>query len=203
VAYLSLLRLAWAEMITSIMTRSLSKLDSYISKKLILNRKPPAEKAAFEPRIPVPCLSFQLSGMQIRSVPEIQWYATKSCGFATNKWAYVSYFDTSTQYRLVCFESQMGLANMQCWICHEDMPRMLWCTRTSTIGQQILWLWHIYPDTGTHYHLVCCNWQMKLANKQCLISPHDMPCILRSTGESWAHIIMTDRSLHICLSHLA
>jgi len=38
VAYLSLLRRAWAGMITSIMTRSLSKLASYISKKLILDR---------------------------------------------------------------------------------------------------------------------------------------------------------------------
>ena len=38
VAYLSLLRCSWAGMITSIMTPSLSKLASYISKKLILAR---------------------------------------------------------------------------------------------------------------------------------------------------------------------
>jgi len=38
VAYLSLLRRAWAGMITSIMTRSLSQLASYRSKQLILDR---------------------------------------------------------------------------------------------------------------------------------------------------------------------
>jgi hypothetical protein len=185
------------------MTRSLSKLASYISKKLILDRKPPAVKVAFEPRLPESCLSLRLSGTQIRGVPEPEWYPNKCCGFAKNKWAYVSYFDTSTQYRLVCFDCQMGLANMQCWICHEDMPRIPRCTRTSPIGQQMLRLWHKYPDTGQQYCLVCFNWQMRLANKRSLISHHDMPCILQCTGESWAHIVMTDRSLHICLSHLA
>ena len=38
VAFLSLLRCAWAGMVTFIMTCSLSKLISYISKKLILDR---------------------------------------------------------------------------------------------------------------------------------------------------------------------
>jgi len=56
----------------------------------------PGRESGFEPIIPEPCLSFRLSGMHIRGVPELQWYASKSCGFATNKWAYVSYFDPST-----------------------------------------------------------------------------------------------------------
>jgi len=115
----------------------------------------------------------------------------------------MSYFDTSTHYHLVCFDCHMGLANIQCWICHEDMPRILRCTGTSTIGQQMLRLWHKYPDTGTQYRLVCFDWQMRLANKQCLISHQDMPWILLCTGEFWAYIVMTDRSLHICLAPLA
>jgi hypothetical protein len=192
---------AWAGIITSIMTRSLSLLASYISKKRILHRKPLAAKAACEPRIPEPCLSFQLSGMRIRGVPELQWYASKSCGCTTNKWAYVSYFDTSTQYHLVCFACQMGLANMQCWICHGDMLKILRCTRTSTIGKQMLRLCHEYLDTGTQYRVVCFNSQMRLVNKQYLIRYQDMPWILWCTGASWANIVMTDRSLDICLSH--
>ena len=139
--------------------------------------------------------------MQIRGVPELQWYASKSCSFATNKWAYVSYFDTSTQYHLVCSDCQMELANIQCWICHEDMPSILQCTGTSTTGRQMLRLCQQYPDTGTQYRIVSFNWQMRLANKQWLISHEDMPWILQCTGESWAHIVMTDWSLHICLSH--
>ena len=155
-AYLSLLRHAWAGIIISIITCSLSKLASYISKKRNLDRiedlscewsssrrlETPAGKAAFEPRIPEWCLSIQLSGMWIRGVPEHQWYASKSCGFATNKWAYVSYFDSSTEYRLVCFDCQMGFANMQCRICHKDMPRILWCTWTSIRWVQKLPLYH-------------------------------------------------------------
>jgi len=109
----------------------------------------------------------------------------------------------STEYRLICFDCQMGLVNMQCWICHDDMPRILRYTGTSTIRQQMLWLCHEYPHTGTQYRLVCFQWQMGFANKQCMISHEDMPWILWGTGESWAHIVMTDQSLHICLSHLA
>jgi len=60
-------------------------LMSYISIMLILDRKPPAAKAAFEAGIPEPCLSFRLSGMRITGVPELQLYASKSCGFAMNK----------------------------------------------------------------------------------------------------------------------
>jgi len=48
-----------------------------------------------------------------------------------------------------------GMANMQCWICHEDMPRILRCTGISTIGQQVLRLCHEYHDTGTQYRLDC------------------------------------------------
>jgi hypothetical protein len=77
----------------------------------------------------------------------------------------------------------MGLANIQCWICHEDIPRILWCTGTSTIGQQKLRRWHEYPDRGTQYHLVCFNWHMRLVNKRCLIRHQDIPWILRCTGE--------------------
>jgi len=165
--------------------------------------KTPAAKVALERRIPEPCLRFRLSGMWIRRVPQLQWYASRSCGFPTNQWAYVSYFDTSTQYRLVCFDCQMGLGNMECWICHEDMPRILRCTGTSTLGQQLLRLCHEYPHTGTQYRVVCFNWQMRLVNKKCLIRNEDMPQILRCTGESREHIVMTDRSLLICLSHFA
>jgi len=160
-------------------------------------------KASLKLRILEPCLGFQLSGMWIRGVPELQWCASKSHGFVTNKWATVSYYDRSTQYCLVWYDCQMGLANMQCWICHEDIPRILWCTWTSTIGQQTVRLCHEYPDTGTQYRLACYNWEMRLANKLCMISLDDKPWILQCTGESWAHIVMTDQSLHICLSHLA
>ena len=154
VAYLSHFRHACAEMITSLMTHSLSKLASDISKKLILNKKPPAAGTAFELRTPEPCFRFRLCGMWIKGVPELPCYASKSCSFAANKGAYASYFDTSTQYCLVCFDCQMGLANMQCWICQEDTPRIFWCTGTSTIGQQMLRIWHEYPDTGTQYRVV-------------------------------------------------
>jgi hypothetical protein len=40
--------------------------------------------AAFERTIPELCLSFWLSGMLIRSMVEVQCYASNSCGFATN-----------------------------------------------------------------------------------------------------------------------
>jgi hypothetical protein len=59
-------------MITSILTGSLLKSASYISKKLILHRKTLAAKAAFEPEIPEPCLSFRLSGKRNSAVPEQQ-----------------------------------------------------------------------------------------------------------------------------------
>jgi len=108
-----------------------------------------AAQPPFEPRIPEQGLSFQLSGMWIRGVREPQLYTCEICGFATNKWACISYFDTHTQYCLVYFDCQMGLANTPCWICHYDMPMILWCTR-----------------------------------------------------ESWAHIVITDQSLHICRSQL-
>jgi len=157
---------------------------------------------AIEPRIPETCLSFPHSGMWIRGVPEPEWYASKRGDFATNKWAYVSYFDTCTQYHLVCFDCHMGWANMKCWISHEDMPRILRCTGTSTIGQQILRLCHEYPDPGTQYCLVCFDWQMGLANMLCWICHDNMPWIIQGTGVSWAHIVMTDRLLHSCLSHL-
>jgi len=152
---------------------------------------------------PEPRLSFRLAGMRITGVPELQYWASKSCDLATNKWDYVSYFDTSSQYRLVCFDWQMWLANMQCWFCHEDMHRILQWTGTSTIGQQMLQLWREYPDTGTQYRLVCFDWQMRLENKQCSSSHQDMPWILRCTGESWVPIVMTDRSVHSCQSHSA
>jgi hypothetical protein len=44
------------------------------------------------------------------------------------------------------------------------MPRILQWTGTSTIGQQLLRLGQEYSDRGTQYLLVCCNWQMGLAN---------------------------------------
>jgi len=147
-------------------------------------------KAAFEPRIRELCLSFWLSGMRIRGVPELQWYASKSCDFATNKWADISYFDTSSQYRLVCFDCQMGLGNMQCWICHKDMPRILRCTGTSTIGQQILLLCHNNSDTGTQYHLDClyAKWDRQICSdwSVIMICTQDSPVHQRIQGiSSW------------------
>jgi hypothetical protein len=143
-----------------------------------------ALKAAFEWRIPELCFGFRLSGIGIRGGLEQQWYASKCCAFATNMWAHVIYSHTSTQYRQVSLDCKMWLTNMQCWISHKDMPRIFWCTRTSTIGQQMLQLCHESPDTGTQYRLVYFHWQMRLPNKQCLISRQDMPWILRCTGES-------------------
>jgi len=55
---------------------------------------------------------------------------------AMNKWTCVSHFNTGSQYRLDCLYCPMGLGNMRCWICHNDMPMILQCTRTSIIGQQ-------------------------------------------------------------------
>jgi len=156
---------------------------------------------AFEPGIPEPCLSFQLSLMRIRGVPELRWYASKSCGFATNKWADVSYFDTSTHYHLVCFDCQMGLANMQFWICHEDIPRILRCTGTSTIDQQMLQLCHKYPDTGTQYRIDCLynKWDRQVCNDRLVITicAQDSPVHQRIQGISWWQIE------HMCQSHLA
>jgi len=203
--------LGWND--TSIMTHSLSKLASYISKKFMLDRiditvvhdlewiarKTPIAEAVFEPWIPNPCLSLWLSGMRIWGVPELQWFHSKSCGWAMNKWALVSYSDISTQY---CLDCQMGLAKMQFGICHEDMPRILRFTETSTITQHILRLCHKSPDTGTQYCLVCFNWQMRLVNMEYLIMYEEMPWILRCTRESWAHIVMTNRSLHSLYSDL-
>jgi len=57
-------------------------------------------KQAAEPWIPEPCPSIRHSAMWILSLPEVQWYASKSCYFATNKWANVLYSDRSTQYCL-------------------------------------------------------------------------------------------------------
>ena len=157
------------------MTRSLSKLASYISKMLILDRKPPSAKAAFEPRMPELCLRFRLPGMRIRGVPELQSYASKSCGFATNKWPYVSYYNTSTQYCLVCFDCQMGLANRQCWICHKDMPKIPWCTWTSITWVQKVPLGHKYVSRVSYSDIStwmlprlfdCIMW---LADMQCSI----------------------------------
>jgi len=113
--------------------------------------------------------------MRIRGVPELQWYASTSCGFATNKWAHVPLSDRSTQYRLVCFDCQMGLANMQGWICHEDMPRILRCTWTSIICVQKLSLCHKYASRVSYSDI--STWilprlsysQMGLADMQCLI----------------------------------
>ena len=47
----------------------------------------------------------------------------------------VSNFDTGTKYHINCLYWQMGLADIQCWICHNDMPRILRCTRILIIGQ--------------------------------------------------------------------
>jgi len=156
VVHSSLVRRAGARMVTSIMTRSLSKLASYISKKLILDRiedlscewssiigqENHGSESGIGAKNTQAMSQFGLSGMRIRGVPALQWYASKSCGFATYKSAYVSYFDTSTQYCIVWFDCQMGLANMQCWICPEDMPRILQCTWTSIIWVQKLPLCH-------------------------------------------------------------
>jgi hypothetical protein len=102
----------------------------------------PSCHGAFEARIPKPCLSFRLSGIQIKEMPELQWSASKSCGFSTNKWVYVSFFDTCTQYHLDSIDCQIGFANKLCWICHEDVPRILWCTWTSIIFVQKIPLCH-------------------------------------------------------------
>jgi hypothetical protein len=80
--------------------------------------------------------------MLIRSVVEVQCYASNSCGFATNMWAHVPYSVTSTQYQLVCCDCQIRLANTQCGICYEAMPRILRCTWTSIIWVEKLPLWH-------------------------------------------------------------
>ena len=156
-----------------------------------------------EPILSEPCLSFRLSGMPIRGVPDLQWYASKSCGFSTNKWACVSYFETCPQYRLVCFDCKMGCVNIQCWICHDDMHRILRHKRSSTIAQQLPQLFHKYLDTGTQYCLVFFHWRKRLVNKLCLICDEDMRWNLRCTGESWAHIVMINQSLLICQFYFA
>jgi hypothetical protein len=163
-------------------------------------RKSLVPKAAFVPWIPNPCFRFCFSRMLIRGVPELQWYDSKRCGWATNNLAQVSYSYTCTQYHLHC---QMGLASMQFSIWHDDMPRILRFTGTSTISQHILRLCHKYPDTGTPYRLVCFHWKMRFANIQYLIRYEEMPGILWCTRESWADIVMTNRSLHIWLCLLA
>jgi len=59
--------------------------------------------------------------MRILSLPELQWYASKSCNFATNMWANVLYSDRSTQYRLD-------------WLyCHSDWQK---CSDRS-----VIWIW--------------------------------------------------------------
>jgi len=84
---------------------------------------------------------------------------------------YHEYPDTGTQYPQVCFDCQMGLANMQCCICHKDMPRILQCTGTSTIGQQILRLCHEYPETGTLYRLdyLYTKWNRQICSDRSVI----------------------------------
>ena len=89
--------------------------------------------------------------MQICSVPEPQWYASRSCNFATKKWAHVLYSDRCTQSRLDWLHCQMEWANMLCWICHNDMPRILQCTRTSIMGWQKLRLWDKYVSLGVRF----------------------------------------------------
>ena len=59
--------------------------------------------------------------MRILSPTELQWYASKSCNFATNMWANVLYSDRSTQYRLD-------------WLyCHCDWQK---CSDRS-----VIWIW--------------------------------------------------------------
>ena len=153
---MSLLKRAWVGMITSIMTCSLSKLASYISTKLILDRIADLccewsssighENLSRE-------RSIRAKNTQAMSQLPTLWdadqrYARTSMicqqmlRLCHNKWAYVSYFGTSTQYRLVCFDCQMASANEQCCISHNDMPRILRCTWTSIIWAQKLPLCH-------------------------------------------------------------
>ena len=81
---------------------------------------------------------------------------------------------------------------MQCWIYHEDMPMILRCTGTSTIGQQMLWLWHESPHTSTQYCLDClyAKWDRQICNDRSVT--RYVPRTLQCTRESRTYL--RDRS---------
>jgi len=55
------------------------------------------------------------------------------------------------------FELPNGIGEYAVIDLYNDMPRILQCTRTWTIGQQQPRLCHEYPDTGTQYRLDCLD----------------------------------------------
>jgi len=64
------------------------------------------------------------------------------------------------------------------------------CTRTSTLGQQMLRLCHQYPDTGTQYCLDCLyvEWDRQICSDQSVITicAQDSPVHCRIQGiSSW------------------
>jgi len=62
------------------------------------------------------------------------------------------------------------------------------CTRTSTLGHQMLWLCHEYPDTGTQYCLDClhakCDTQICSDRSVITIRAQDSPVYRRIHGIS-------------------
>ena len=77
------------------------------------------------------------------------------------------------------------------------------CTRTSTLGQQMLRLFHEYPDTGTQYRLDClyAKWDRPICSAQSVITIYaqDSPVHRRIYGISlWLirHCLFVDLIWH-------
>jgi len=63
------------------------------------------------------------------------------------------------------------------------------CTGTSILGQQMLWLWHEYPDTGTQYRLDClyAKWDRQICPDRSVITicAQESPVHQTIQGISW------------------
>jgi len=92
----------------------LSELKSYA-------KKYPAAKVAAVSEIPKQWLSIRLSGFGTLHVPKLEWYASKTCGFATIKWVCVWYSNTSMQYQLHCQYCPLVLVKKLRLIGHNDV----------------------------------------------------------------------------------
>ena len=112
--------------------------------------------------------------MPIWGVPRRLWYSCTSCGFATNKWDYLSYSDTGTQSscRLCWLWNEIGnYAVTVITICAQDSMVNLNLDHMPGIPAELPWIreWLLKIWQKTSILPRQSPWQIGLANNRCWI----------------------------------